>query len=428
MMKNFAYLLGLFVVILAFVAVNLYGENKQLERAVFASQTRDLSAATEKLSLLHQTVEQSLLFQDEKALTTELDSIWRMSSDLRKSVANLPLQAEVQNEWMRYLGRIGENAKQVADSGDFTDWKDKMKTVATNLHAFSEEWNVATVAFYQNDGDYKKWTTNHMTDLKDSPFINVSKQLKSYNETDFPLTASESDFEKKRDLHHLTEEKITKKEAIETFKNYFPQINESLVTVTKSSDDAPYPFYHIQFVIGARIGYADITENGGHLLSFLLERPVTKKAISHEEIRDSAEQFMKKVGYTDVKLTESRENHEAWHFVFTRMHGADNALVYPDGIQVKVAKDNGEIVGVNAMEYIQEETISEQGEVPISWKTFFADNITVEEMKKIYTANKAFQLRKCYEVIARLDNKYNDTFRLVIDTETHEVLKVEKLH
>ena len=80
------------------------------------------------------------------------------------------------------------------------------------------------------------------------------------------------------------------------------------------------------------------------------------------------------------------------------------------------------------MEYIQEETISEQGEVPISWKTFFADNITVEEMKKIYTANKAFQLRKCYEVIARLDNKYNDTFRLVIDTETHEVLKVEKLH
>lgn len=69
-------------------------------------------------------------------------------------------------------------------------------------------------------------------------------------------------------------------------------------------------------------------------------------------------------------LTESRENHEAWHYVFTRVHGDDQALVYPDSIQVKVAKDNGEVLGVNAMEYIQEEVIPQQGEIPIDWDTF----------------------------------------------------------
>ena len=124
-MKNFAYLLGLFIVILAFVSFDLFTQNKQLERTVFATQSRDLSAATEKLSTLHATVEQSLLFQDETALKNELDSIWRMSSDLRQSVANLPIQAEVQNEWMRYLGRIGDNAKQVARSGDYEAWRKK---------------------------------------------------------------------------------------------------------------------------------------------------------------------------------------------------------------------------------------------------------------------------------------------------------------
>ena len=100
-MKNLSYLLGLFVVILAFVSLDFYKENKQLERAVYATYSKDLSAATEKLSLLHQTINQSLLFQDDRALNSELDSIWRMSSDLRKSVANVPIQEEVQNEWMR---------------------------------------------------------------------------------------------------------------------------------------------------------------------------------------------------------------------------------------------------------------------------------------------------------------------------------------
>lgn len=265
-------------------------------------------------------------------------------------------------------------------------------------------------------------------DLNESPFVQASKQLKSYNETDFPLTASESDFEKKRDLQHLIDEKITKKQAIEKLKSYFPNIDDAIVTVTKSSDDAPYPFYHIQFIRGSRIGYADITENGGHLLSFLLERPILKNAKSHEEIGDAATQFMKKVGYEDVVMTESRENHEVWHFVFTRQIGNDGALVYPDSIQIKVAKDNAEVLGLNAMEYIQEEFIGKQAEIPIRWETFFAENATVEEVKKIYTANHTLDLRKCYEALVRLDNRLNDTFRIVIDTETHEVLKVEKLH
>lgn len=80
------------------------------------------------------------------------------------------------------------------------------------------------------------------------------------------------------------------------------------------------------------------------------------------------------------------------------------------------------------MEYIQEEKIPSQGEVPIQWDAFFADNVIVEETKKIYTANATLDLRKGYEVIARLKNAQNDTYRMVIDTETHEVIKIEKVH
>ena len=93
-----------------------------------------------------------------------------------------------------------------------------------------------------------------------------------------------------------------------------------------------------------------------------------------------------------------------------------------------MAKDNAEILGLNAMEYIQKETINEQAEIPIKWDTFFAKGATVEEVKKVYTENKDLQLRKGYEVLLRMNNLQHDTYRIVIDTESHEVMKVEKLH
>ena len=43
--------------------------------------------------------------------------------------------------------------------------------------------------------------------------------------------------------------------------------------------NAPYPFYHLQFQDGISVGYADLTEKGGHLLSLLMERPMSDKRV-----------------------------------------------------------------------------------------------------------------------------------------------------
>ena len=60
----------------------------------------------------------------------------------------------------------------------------------------------------------------------------------------------------------------------------FPEFKDAKIHITESSQNAPYPFYHIQFHKGIRIGYADLTKKGGHLLSYLLERPFEKTTIS----------------------------------------------------------------------------------------------------------------------------------------------------
>ncbi|MER1985451.1 MAG: PepSY1/2 domain-containing protein [Solibacillus sp.] len=423
-MKNAVYLLGLLVVILTVYSYDAKTKQAQLEKNVYALHMNSMSEASEKLAQLNRSVSQSLLYKDEEARNGELQDVWRMSSDLRSDIAKLPIQDEVRVSWMKYLGKIGDTAKKSVGT-DHEQWAKQMTNVSSNLRSLTEEWNVATTNFYEHQGNFSGWKEQGQLAIADSSFNSLSKQLTSYQETDFPLTASESDFEKKRDLAHLMGKQITKSEAIARFKILFPRIDEATLTVTKSKDDAPYPFYHIQFIHGSRIGYADITENGGEVISFLLERPIRKEVRSHEEIVKAGEQFMEKAGYKDVVLAEARENHEAWHFVFTRK--ANDALVYPDSIQLKVAKDNGEVLGMNAMEYVQKETLPVQQVSEPDWAQFFAEDVAVEEIKEIYTTNDALELRHCFEVLVRKKDARGETYRAVIDAETHEVVKIEQL-
>lgn len=429
-MKSAVYLLAIAVLALGLYAYDVKSENNQLQRTLFGQYNNSLSSASEKLTNLQRSVSQSLLFQDKAAINNELDQVWRLSNEFRSSVSSLPISQEVSNDWLRYAGNIGEEAKLAANSGDYETWNRKMAAVNKNLQTLSDEWTVATANFYNNDGDFRKWETVASKETNKSPFKNVSANLKSYSEKDFPLTASESDWQKKKELAYLKDKEITKEQAIDALEVLIPGIKDATYTVTKSIEGAPYPFYHIQFVKGSRIGYADITVKGGHILSFLSERPAQKKTgITQQQIRELTNQFLKKAGYNDVKLVEERENHEAWHISFARVAGKENALVYPDGIQLKVSKDSGELLGLNAMEYVQKEKIDEGQKVtPINWKEFFRPGTIVEQERMIYTENKALQLRLCYEVIARYDKELNETFRVVVDAENHDVLKVETLH
>lgn len=426
-MKHLVFILSYAVIVLIIFSVSTSNTNNQLERTVHAQYTERLTNASEKLSYLQRSVSQSLLFKDENALTTELDNIWRLSSDIRTSLASLPLDRELSNEWMLYIGKIGDEAKKTAQTKDYAGWQKKMTNVSENLRQLSDEWAVATTVYYEQDGNFDKWE-NEASDKKTAKhFTTVSKALKSYEESDFPLTASETDWKKKQELKELNDQEISKKEAITTLQKLFPILKGATIAVSNSKKDAPYPFYHVQFHEGIRLGYADVTEKGGHLLSFLMERPIDDVTVSQEQILKKAQQYLQNMNIKDVQYVESRENHQAWHLTFARVNPENKAIIYADAIQLKLAKDNGELLGMNAIEYIQKEKIKPQPIKPINWKEFFNNDISIEENRLIYTDDGQFEQRLCYEVIAIKDGKTPETFRIVIDTENHQVLKVEYL-
>lgn len=405
---------------------SVQSQNKRLENALAIQYSNQLTSASEKLTKLTESVDQTMLFTDKEALEQPLDDVWRLSSDIRTSISSLPISSETSTVWMNYLNRLGNGAAQVKNGKvPIEEWQKNMVGARENLQALSDQW-----AFTNRDGgskDYivKTFVQNKLDQNGEKNWKSLGNSAKAYTESDFPMTASETDQQKKKDLQHIKDADITADEAKQRFIQLFPEFKDAKIHITESSQDAPYPFYHIEFHKGIRIGYADLTKKGGHILSFLLERPFENTTISVQQMKDKSGEYMKTFGFTDTELVEYRENSIAWHLAFARKDQSNDALIYADGLQLKIAKDNGELLGLNAMEYIQKEKIDKQEVVPLDKSELFSSDIILEEERLAYVENKELQQRLAYQLIARNDSI--GTYKIYVDTENHEILHVDKL-
>ena len=93
-----------------------------------------------------------------------------------------------------------------------------------------------------------------------------------------------------------------------------------------------------------------ITKTGGHIAWMLDNRKIGSKKLSLEDVTKKAVDFMNKKGFKDMVPTYSMINNDTGvvNFAYTQ----DKVIIYPDLIKIKVALDNGEIVGWEAQKYL----------------------------------------------------------------------------
>lgn len=428
-MKILSSFLALSLIVMGVFLYTSKQNEKDLQNNLRAQYTSRITDASEKMSELQKSVQSATVFNDKAAQAEPLEDIWRLSSEIKSDIASLPLQRDFAKEWMNYLGRLGDYAKlKSQDKVPEEQWMKVTNNVAKNLDDFSYEWQNASSQLLANQKSFAKWQKEVKAEKPDKNWTAMSDTVKGYSESDFPLTASESDNLKKKELKSINDKPVTKQQVVNLMKDMFPQLKDAKLVTSSSKEGASYPFYHIQFNEGIRTGYTDYTQKGGHLLSVLIERPIGKDRVSQEQIKEKAEKAAKDFGFDDVEIVETRENHLVWHVVFARLNPTNNARIYADAIQMKLAKDDGEILGVNTMEYIQKETLPDQTQVPINWNEFFTDQVKIETERLAYTENELLQQRLCYEVIVLKEtDRESHTFRILVDTQTHEVLKSELL-
>lgn len=169
----------------------------------------------------------------------------------------------------------------------------------------------------------------------------------------------------------------------------------------------------------------DILKNGGLLLSTLIDRPILEQQISQQEARQFADEFVQQ-HMPDAQFVEVRENHDVWHYVYARV--VDDVVIYPDVLQMKVAKDRQEILGISALEYVQQEKIDVTDAKPIDWQQFLQPDALVQQSRLVVIEGKQYAPVLCYEALVTSKADPNHTYRLYIDAKNLQVEKMELIN
>lgn len=96
----------------------------------------------------------------------------------------------------------------------------------------------------------------------------------------------------------------------------------------------------------------DVARRGGEITWMMAERRVPEQRISEQQARELAERYLRSKNYPDMAFSsyEEYDGRDVGLVAFVYRQG--DTLIYPDLIRVRVALDDGEILGFTANTYV----------------------------------------------------------------------------
>ncbi|MFK9095357.1 germination protein YpeB [Bacillus salipaludis] len=433
-------LIGVLAVGVAGTAYWGYQEHQE-KNAILLNAENNYQRAFHNLSyrmdILHDKIGTTLAMNSKDTLSPSLIEVWRLTSQAHGDVGQLPLTLLPFNKTEEFLANIGNFSYRTAV-------RDLGKEPLTD-----KEYNTLKV-LYKQSGDIQNELRNvqHMVlknnlrwmdvelalasgkETTDNTIIDgfktVEKTVSGYEETDFGPTFTNMQ-KKDENFKKIKGKTISRQEATQIAKKYMKFDGNAHVKITENGKGSDYGFYSVS-IKNKQTGQEssmDITKKAGHPIWFINNREISKQNLSLNEADNKAAAFLQETGFKDLEVFESTQydNIGVFNFV-TNINGV---RIYPEAVKVKVALDNGDIIGVSAEEYLtsfQTRTIDKPAITLEQARAKVNPNLKVMEDRQAMIMNDLNEEVLCYEFLGTIND---DTYRIFINAKTGFEEKVEKL-
>ncbi|MFJ7725532.1 germination protein YpeB [Neobacillus sp. NPDC097160] len=433
-------LIGVLAVGVAGTAYWGYQEHQE-KNAILLNAENNYQRAFHNLSyrtdILHDKIGTTLAMNSKDTLSPSLIEVWRLTSQAHGDVGQLPLTLLPFNKTEEFLANIGNFSYRTAvrDLGKepLTDKEyDTLKVLYKQSGDIQNELRNVQHMVLKNNlrwmdvelalASGKETTDNTIID----GFKTVEKTVSGYEETDFGPTFTNMQ-KKDENFKKIKGKTISRQEATQIAKKYMKFDGNAQVKITENGKGSDYGFYSVS-IKNKQTGQEssmDITKKAGHPIWFIKNREITKQNLSLNEADIKAAAFLQETGFKDLEVFESTQydNIGVFNFV-TNINGV---RIYPEAVKVKVALDNGDIIGVSAEEYLtsfQTRTIDKPAITLEQARAKVNPNLKVMEDRQAMIMNDLNEEVLCYEFLGTINH---DTYRIFINAKTGFEEKVEKL-
>jgi spore germination protein len=326
----------------------------------------DLSYAINKLN---DELGKSLVINSQRQATPCLTNVWRLAYQAQSDVGQLPLTLMPFNNTEEFLAKVADFSYGVAvrdlnkeplSDAEYNTLKslyDQSKQIQKQLQHVQTKvmdkqlrWMDVETALASDD----KQSDNTIID----GFRTIDRQVQEFDEVDWGVTIQNMEKKKKDRLKGLSGRRISKQEAEQIARRFLAAergqatVQASKLEVDENGRGETYTAYSVRFTpqnSNAPI-HLDVTKRGGKVIWLLNEREVKQPKLTLAQAEERAQTFLRQHGYDNMVAVET----DAYQglSVFTLVPQQNGVRIYPDAVTVKVALDNGEVVGFHAAEYL----------------------------------------------------------------------------
>ncbi|RAK22184.1 spore germination protein [Anoxybacillus vitaminiphilus] len=392
---------------------------------------------TYQVDLLHDKIGTTLAMNSRTSLSPALAEVWRIAAEAHSSVGQLPLSLLPFNKTEEFLAKMGEFSYRTAirdlDKEPLTkeeyntlqklyknaaDIQNELRNVQYLVLKNNLRWMDVELALAAN----QKTMDNTIID----GFKTVEKNVESFSETDFGPTFTNLENEN-RELSRAKGKPISKKEAKAVAKTFLGLKGTEKISIVESGKGALNRFYSLTIYDPKTKTetYMDMTKNGGYPIWVIDNRPIRTQKMGLNEATIKGLEFLKRHKFTNLELYESTQYDNVG--ILTFVTNKNGVRIYPEAIKMKVALDDGTIVGFSARDYLSSNIIDAVPKPALTVSEARAKinpNLKVMEERQAIIVNDVNEEVLCYEFLGTLGD---DTYRIFINAQNGMEEKVEKL-
>lgn len=378
MQRNRALIIIAIVVVIAVIASLISVIIKDKNEAKTASQNTYNRAFYEVVDYV-QNVEtylaKSLISSTPEHGAETLTNVWREANLAQAYLSQLPIESQELENTEKFLNQVSDYSYSLSrkniynesltdeDLKNLKDLHTYSVELENTLNQLSEDINSGRIKWGEISNKGNTVFAQQVSTSSMDGFSNLEENFHQYSGLIYDGAFSEhvANGEKKG----LTGDDIDEEAARQKAIDFIGKDNVKDIENLGYSENATIPEYNFSVKTNSEDSISiSISKKGGHIVYMNSNRSVNAEIISQDEANAKGKEFLNNHGIKDMKETYylKQDGIVTINYAYVQ----NDVVVYSDLIKVKVALDNGEVLGIEATGYLNNHTQRDTSKVKIS--------------------------------------------------------------
>lgn len=350
--------------IIAIMGIYIYKKQTEYRQASENSYNMAFYELVDYVQNVEVYLAKSLISNSPESGAESLSNVWREANLALGYLTQLPINSHELEKTSKFLNQVSDYSyslytKNIKDEEltdeDLNNLKDLHQysvELENTLNQLSADINGGRISWGELTDKGTVAFAQQVSNISQDSFSNLEQTFHEYSGLIYDGAFSEHITRKEK--VGLTgdniDEETAKNRALEFIgNNNIKEIN----SYGKSEGDITVYNFGITFN-DESVATISISEKGGHIVYMDRNREVEAEIISQEEADKKAKGYLEQKGFKDMKETYYLKQSGIVTINYAYMK--DDVIMYPDLIKVKVALDNGEILGIETTGYLNSHT------------------------------------------------------------------------